>query len=196
MTINHSLCMQMAGWCSVYCQPSEEFWIQGVWGQQKSPKRNTRESREDPAGRWQTGRQPKTRRMEHSKPILSRRQPFYLHWGLEREKKQVHTRLQHQQVLGECSVPSGLPAASSSSTRFSSSAAKERSPSSSFLWAWRTSSVRRVKDYKRKHRQRDSCIFCRVHNCLCLGYNKPTICAKWCSCFRHFWHLKAWNKKG
>lgn len=41
--------------------------------------------------------------------------------------------LQHQQALGEFSAPSGLHSSSSSSAKFSSSTAYERSPSSSFL---------------------------------------------------------------
>lgn len=57
---------------------------------------------------------------------------------------------QHQQVFEEFSGPSGLPTSSSSSANGSSLLARVRRPSSSFLWACSTSSVRRVKDWETK----------------------------------------------
>lgn len=57
---------------------------------------------------------------------------------------------QHQQVFEEFPGPSGLPSSSSSSARASSLLACVRRPSSSFLWACSTSSVRRVKDWETK----------------------------------------------
>lgn len=99
--------------------------------------------------RGQAGRQSKARKMEHSEPAsLGGSYPT-----CTGGKKRALEGLQHQQVLEECSVPSGLLASSSSSTTFSSSAAYMRSPSSSFLWACRTSSVRRVKDCEDQGRQ-------------------------------------------
>lgn len=53
---------------------------------------------------------------------------------------------QHQQVLEEFAGPSGLPSSSSSSAKANSWLARVRTPSSSFLCACSTSSVRRVKD--------------------------------------------------
>lgn len=53
---------------------------------------------------------------------------------------------QHQQVFEEFAGPSALPSSSSSSASASSLLARVRRPSSSFLWACSTSSVRRVKD--------------------------------------------------
>lgn len=57
---------------------------------------------------------------------------------------------QHQQVFEEFAGPSGLPSSSSSSAKANSWLARVRRPSSSFLWACSTSSVRRVKDWESK----------------------------------------------
>lgn len=54
---------------------------------------------------------------------------------------------QHQQVFEEFTGPSGLLSSSSSSASANSLLARVRRPSSSFLWACSTSSVRRVKDW-------------------------------------------------
>lgn len=69
---------------------------------------------------------------------------------------------QHQQVLEEFAGPSGLPSSSSSSAKANSLLARVRRPSSSFLWACSTSSVRRVKDWEAKEHRLDQCI------CLCV----------------------------
>ena len=57
---------------------------------------------------------------------------------------------QHQQVFEEFAGPSGLPSSSSSSAKANSWLARVHRPSSSFLWACSTSSVRRVKDWESK----------------------------------------------
>lgn len=57
---------------------------------------------------------------------------------------------QHQQVFEEFAGPSGLLSSSSSSASAISLLARVRTPSSSFLWACSTSSVRRVKDWETK----------------------------------------------
>lgn len=85
--------------------------------------------------------------------------------GLQREgglgEVRFHTGPQHQQVFEEFAGPSGLPSSSSSSASASSLLTHVRTPSSSFLWACSTSSVRRVKDWEAKEHKLDQ----RIHLC-------------------------------
>lgn len=64
---------------------------------------------------------------------------------------------QHQQVFEEFAGPSGLPSSSSSSANASSLLVRVRRPSSSFLWACSTSSVRRVKDWEAEEHKLVQC---------------------------------------